>query len=93
MSSTKTLAKLEIGAAQPRISAAAAGDGQVASVTKAGEVLLKKPQQANYDGRSVLIVYVKNFIVIRVEHIPLSASGLAPEESAGSKLVTDAPSS
>lgn len=48
MSSTKTLAKLETGAAQPRIRAAAAGDGQVASVTKAGEVLLKKPQQANY---------------------------------------------
>lgn len=47
MSSTKTLAKLEMGAAQPRISAAAAGDVQVASVTKAGDVLLKKPQQAN----------------------------------------------
>lgn len=41
MSSTKTLAKLEIGAAQPRIKAAAAGEVHVASVTKAGEVLLK----------------------------------------------------
>lgn len=41
MSSMNTLAKLEIGAAQPRMRAAAAGLGQVASVTKAGDELLK----------------------------------------------------
>lgn len=47
MSSEKMLAKEAMGAAQPRIRAAAAGEGHVASVTKAGEVLLMKPQQAN----------------------------------------------
>ncbi len=41
MSSTKTLAKLPMGVAQPRISVAAAGLGQVSSVTKAGAELLK----------------------------------------------------
>ena len=48
MLSTKTLAKLLSGAAQPLIREAAAGDGHVGLVTKAGEVLLKKPQHANY---------------------------------------------
>lgn len=41
MLSIKTLAKLLSGAAQPLISEAAAGEGHVGSVTKAGEVLLK----------------------------------------------------
>lgn len=40
MLSRKTLAKEEIGVAHPRMMAAAALLGQVASVTKAGEVLL-----------------------------------------------------
>lgn len=48
MLSINTLAKLLRGPAQPLIREAAAGDGHVGSVTKAGEVLLKKPQQANY---------------------------------------------
>lgn len=48
MLSMNTLAKLLRGPAQPLISEAAAGDGHVGSVTKAGELLLKKPQQANY---------------------------------------------
>lgn len=47
MLSMKTLAKLLSGPEQPLISEAAAGDGHVGSVTKAGEVLLKKPQHAN----------------------------------------------
>lgn len=37
------------GVAQPLIMAAAAGLGQVESVMKAGELLLKKPQQLNYN--------------------------------------------
>ena len=41
MSSTKTFAKLAIDAAHPDSRAAAAGDGHVVSVMKAGEVLLK----------------------------------------------------
>lgn len=41
ISSMKTLAKLAMGAAQPLIRAAAAGDGHVASVTKAGDVLFR----------------------------------------------------
>lgn len=47
MLSTKMLAKLVIGVAQPRCRAAAAGLGHWASVTKAGEVLLKYPQHLN----------------------------------------------
>lgn len=61
MSSTKTLAKLAMGAAQPRISAAAAGEEQVASVTKAGEVLLKKPQQANCKEVSFVVSFCWRF--------------------------------
>ena len=41
ISSTKRLAKLVRGAAHPRMRAAAAGLGQVLSLTKAGDVLLK----------------------------------------------------
>lgn len=48
MLSMKTLAKLLSGPAQPLMREAAAGDGHVGSVTKAGEELLKNPQHANY---------------------------------------------
>jgi hypothetical protein len=41
ISSTKTLEKLAIDPAHPVNRAAAAGDGHAASVTKAGDVLLK----------------------------------------------------
>jgi hypothetical protein len=47
MLSTKTLVNEVSGEAHPLIRAAAAGLGQVTSVTKAGEVLLKYPQHWN----------------------------------------------
>jgi len=45
--SISVLPKATSGEPQPRMSAADAGDGQVGSVTKAGDVLFVKPQQAN----------------------------------------------